>query len=341
MSAVRPEHPGPPVSAALPAPAADGWGFPRSAAGTALLVDYAGTRGIGAARALLGTGLTPASLAGLVRGGGEVTAAQELRVVRTLHRLLGEVGAEIGERYQASTFGAFGYAMLSSRTVFDAIAVALRLIDLSFAFAIPRASLAGDRVHVSVDGGALPSDVRRLLVERDTTAMVTVLEAMVPGGVGARVTWTPDAAGIDFGADQLDRPLPQRSAERLALADRMCTEVVDARRARRGLAQDVRVLITQRLPEGAPMRDVADALAVGERTLRRQLAGEDVSYQELLDEVRSSLALALLDGRATMPVAEVARRLGYAESASFIRAFRRWTGRTPTERPALHVFAGP
>lgn len=318
----------------LPAPAAADWGFPRSAAGIALLVEYAGARGVGAGRALVGTGLTSDSLAEVVSSAGEVTAAQELRVVRTLHRLLGEVGIEVGRRYQASTFGAFGYAMLSSRTVLDAITVALRLIDLSFAFAIPRASLVGDLVHVSVDGGALPPDVRRLLVERDATAIVTVLEALVPGGVGAEVTWaaeTSEAATIVFGVDQLDRPLPQRSAERLALADRMCTEVVDARRARQGLAQDVRVLITQRLTEGAPMRDVAAALAMGERSLRRQLAADDVRYQELLDEVRSSLALALLDGRVTMPVAEVARRLGYAESASFIRAFRRWTGRTPTQ----------
>ncbi|WP_309647309.1 helix-turn-helix domain-containing protein [Nocardioides sp.] len=315
----------------LPAPAAEDWGFPRSAAGTALLVEYAGARGVGAARALVGTGLTAGSLATLVRSGGEVTAAQELRVVRTLHRLLGEVGVEVGQRYRAATFGAFGYAMLSSRTVLDAITVALRLIDLSFAFAIPCASLVGDEVHVSVDGGALPSDVRRLLVERDATAIVTVLESLVPGGVGARLTWAPGSAAVAFGVDQLERPLPQRSAERLALAERMCAEVVDARRVRRGLAQDVRVLITQRLPEGAPMAEVSAALAMGERTLRRRLGEEGVGYQALLDEVRSSLAMALLDGRATMPVAEVARRLGYAESASFIRAFRRWTGRTPTE----------
>lgn len=319
------------TSAGLPDPAAADWGFPRSAGGIALLVSYAGARGVGAGRALVGTGLTARSLTEAVRTGGEVTAAQELRVVRTLHRVLGEVGIEVGQRYDASTFGAFGYAMLSSRTVLDAITVALRLIDLSFAFAIPRASLVGDEVHVSVDGGALPPDVRRLLVERDATAIVTVLESLVPGGVGAVLTWREDAADIRFGVDQLDRPLPQRSAERLALAERMCTEVVDVRRARQGLAQDVRVLITQHLADGAPMGEVAAALAMGERTLRRRLALEDVRYQELLDEVRSSLALALLDGRVTMPVAEVARRLGYAESASFIHAFRRWTGRTPTE----------
>lgn len=303
----------------LPAPAAADWGFPRSATAIHLLVEYAGSRGVGARRALAGTGLRPEDLVE-----GEVTAAQELTVVRTLRGLLGEVGTEVGERYRASTFGAFGFAMLASRTVLDAMDLALRFIDLSFAFAIPRATVLGDDVVVTVDGAALPSDVRRFLVERDTTAVVTVLEGLVPGGVGARVTWDPAAARIVFGTDQLARPLPERSPERLALAARMCAEVVDARRARTGLAQDVRVLITQRLPQGAPMSDVAAALAMGERTLRRRLTDEGVAYRLLLDEVRSSMDQALRGGRATMPVALVAERLGYGSAAAYLHARSRW-----------------
>ncbi|WP_134741805.1 AraC family transcriptional regulator [Nocardioides sp. 503] len=303
----------------LPEPAASGWDFPRSAAGVALLVEYAGSRGVGAQRALVGTGLRLPDL-----DGGEVTAAQELRVVRTLHRLLGEVGRDVGERYEAASFGAFGFALLASRTVLDAMTVALRFIDLSFAFAIPRAELVGDRVVVSLDGATLPPDVRRFLVERDATAVHVVLEALVPGGVGAELTWGEGAARLAFGVDQLERPLPQRSPERLALAATMCAQVVDARRARTGLAQDVRVLITQRLPEGAPMPEVAAALALSERQLRRRLAEEGVGYRQLLDEVRSSLARALHAGRATMPVAEVAARLGYADAAAYLHARRRW-----------------
>jgi AraC-like DNA-binding protein len=313
----------------LPEPAAGDWGFPRSAAAVALLVDYAGARGVDARVALVGTGLRPADL-----DGGEVTAAQELRVVRTLHRLLGEVGRDVGERYQASTFGAFGFALLASRTVLDAMVVALRFIDLSFAFAIPRAELMGDRVVVTLESGDLPADVRRFLVERDATAVRVVLDALVPGGVGGELTWGDGGARLEFGADQLARPLPERSPERLALAARMCEDVVDARRARTGLAQDVRVLITQRLPEGAPMPEVAAALALSERQLRRRLAAEGVGYRELLDEVRSSLAAALHGGRATMPAAEVASRLGYADASAYLHARRRW--RHAGSSPAGH-----
>ncbi len=300
-------------------PATAHWDFPRASVGVEVLVRYAAARGLPAERVLVGTGLTPAGL-----GDGEVTAAQELRVVRTLHHLLGEVGTQVGERYEAATFGAFGFALLSSRTVLDAMTLAVRFIDLSHAFAIPRAEVDGDRVRVEVDGTDLPVDVRRFLVERDTTAVRVVLDSLVPGGVGATVTWLPGAARLVFGADQLDRPLPERSPERLALAERLCAELVDVRRSRSGSAQDVRVLITQRLDRGAPMAEVAAALGLTERTLRRRLTAEGVGYQRLLDEVRSSMAAALLGGRATMPLADVARRLGYAGAPALAHARRRW-----------------
>jgi AraC-like DNA-binding protein len=76
------------------------------------------------------------------------------------------------------------------------------------------------------------------------------------------------------------------------------------------------------------MEDVADALGLSTRTLRRRLADEDASYQGVLDEVRESLAERMLaTGRLT--VEDVAQRLGYAEASSFIHAFKRWKGTTP------------
>jgi len=311
-------------------PVAQDWDFPRSSTGLRVLLVFARDAGIAPRTTLVGTGLGAGDL--LATDGRdravEVTAAQELRVVRTLHRTLGEVGAQVGERYEAATFGAFGYAMLASRTVLDAMTVAVSFIDLSNAFALPRAEIDRDRVVVTVSGDRLPDDVRRFLVERDAVAVQRVLESLVPGGVGSTLTWTGAGASIAFGADQLDRPLPERSPQRRALAEQVCSDIVGARRARTGLAQDVRILITQRLERGAPMQEVASALAVTERTLRRRLQSEGVGYQELLDEVRSSMASALLNGRSTMPVAAVAARLGYADAAAFAHARARWRRRT-------------
>ncbi|MEO9323575.1 AraC family transcriptional regulator ligand-binding domain-containing protein [Nocardioides sp. C4-1] len=307
-------------------PAADDWGFARDVTGVAVLVRYGQSHGLGARRCLAGTGLGPADLDD---AGREVTAAQELRVVRTLRSELGEVGLEVGATYRAATFGAFGYAVRSSRTVLEAMATAARFIDLSFAFALPRAEVVGERVLVVQDAVDLPDDVRRFLLERDAEAVRQVVEELVPGGVGARLSIDGDRSTLEFGADQLDRPLPGRSADALEAAATVCRDVVDRRRARTGLAAEVRVLVVQRLRDGAPMPDVAASLGWTERTLRRRLAEEGVSYRELVDEVRSSMAEALTAGRSTLPLDDLAARLGYASAPAYLHARARWTRRGP------------
>lgn len=308
----------------LPPPAAADWEFPRAVAGVALLVEYAAARGADRASVLAGTGLR---LADLAVPEGEVTAAQELRVVRTLQRLFPGAGADVGATYRAESFGVFGFGLLASRTVLDAMELALRFIDLSHTFAIPSAELVGDRVVVTVDGRRLPRDVRAFLVARDATAIDTVLARLVPGGVGARLLLGEDVATLDLAVTELDRPLPTRGSAEVAEA--LCRDVVAPRRSRAGVVGDVRVLITQQLPAGAPMGAVAAELGLTERTLRRRLTDEGTSYREILDEVRSAIARSLLGGRATIPVADVAARLGYADAAALTHAFRRWTGTSP------------
>ena len=70
------------------------------------------------------------------------------------------------------------------------------------------------------------------------------------------------------------------------------------------------------------------------RTLQRRLAETGVSYSDLVDEVRLASALTLIDDRS-IRLSDVARRLGYADAANFDRAFRRWTGFSPSQVRAL------
>lgn len=310
----------------LQEPAATDWSFARAASGVEILVRYAAARGVAAERVLAGSGLDPRPAGAAA---GMVTAAQELHVVRRLSRLLGDVGADVGRGYRPESFGVFGFALLGSRTVLDAMNVALRFIDLSYAFAIPRAELEGDRVVVTIDGSRLPPDVRRFLVARDATAIRTVLDGLVPGGVGGHLELGEEVAVLDFAARELRRPLARDHPAAREQASLICAELVADRRQRTGLAQDVRVLIAQQLPSGASLAGVAAALHLSERTLRRRLAADGTGFQQLLDEVRESLAAALLGGSSTLPVEEVAVRLGYSGATSFIHAHRRWTGRTP------------
>ena len=73
---------------------------------------------------------------------------------------------------------------------------------------------------------------------------------------------------------------------------------------------------------------MAAGLAVSRRTLTRRLAEEGTSFRDILDEVRSDFARALLQDRS-LSIGDIAFFLQYSEPAAFHRSFRRWTGLTP------------
>jgi AraC-like DNA-binding protein len=74
---------------------------------------------------------------------------------------------------------------------------------------------------------------------------------------------------------------------------------------------------------------VARSLATSPRTLQRRLLGENTSFRDVVEEVRAELARGYLDQQLALH--DVASRLGYAEVSAFLRAFKRWTGMTPTQ----------
>ncbi len=84
------------------------------------------------------------------------------------------------------------------------------------------------------------------------------------------------------------------------------------------------------LPHGrARMHNVAMRLALSTRTLARRLASEGTTFEEVLDELRRSLALQYVK-TSSIPLSQIAWLLGYEGPTSFNQAFRRWTGRRPS-----------
>jgi AraC-like DNA-binding protein len=66
------------------------------------------------------------------------------------------------------------------------------------------------------------------------------------------------------------------------------------------------------------------------RTLARRLAAEGTTFSELLADLRRRLAVEYLKDE-DLSVSQVAWLVGYREIAAFSHAFKRWTGRTPSE----------
>ena len=77
------------------------------------------------------------------------------------------------------------------------------------------------------------------------------------------------------------------------------------------------------------MEGVARAFGVSRQTLYRRLKLEGVTFEDLIDEVRARLARYKLEWGKS--VADVAHQLGYSDRAAFSKAFKRWTGTTPSK----------
>lgn len=95
------------------------------------------------------------------------------------------------------------------------------------------------------------------------------------------------------------------------------------------VVERVRDELTPRLRgQPASMDRVAAALGTTTWGLRRQLAAQGLTYRQLVDRIRSELALDYV--RETgLSFAEIGYLLGFANATGFYRAFRRWTGENP------------
>jgi AraC-like DNA-binding protein len=128
----------------------------------------------------------------------------------------------------------------------------------------------------------------------------------------------------------LARPLVSPHEGLFAYLSRHAEALQAQVRTSASLAARVRELLASRLRQGEPEQaSVAQALALGERTLQRRLQDEGVTFATLLDEVRADLGrMYLADPK--LAIFEVAFLLGYSEPSPFNRAFRRWTGQSPS-----------
>jgi AraC-like DNA-binding protein len=152
---------------------------------------------------------------------------------------------------------------------------------------------------------------------------------LVERAFGCRVTFGAPVNEIIFATADLRVPFVTRDAALVEYLSPVADQLLDALPHSDTLLGSVERAIRLDLPSGdISLGHVAHRLGVGERTLQRRLRDRSLSFQEIVDRVRRTAATRLLDDPG-LGLEDVAFLLGYADTSSFRRAHKRWTGRTP------------
>ncbi|MBW2942504.1 AraC family transcriptional regulator [Zhongshania aquimaris] len=147
--------------------------------------------------------------------------------------------------------------------------------------------------------------------------------------LGCRFHNTATENAIAFPAAYLDQPIATSSRLLFRLLGGYLDRVKAA--SRHSDLDRVQDYIRSSLASGGcSIERCAEKLGTSVRTLQSRLSEAGLSFSELLEEQRMSLAQSYLK-QDQFSLDDVAANLGYSEQSSFGRAFKRWTGVTPKQ----------
>lgn len=316
-----------------------------------VIVNFAASFGVDKETCLLGTDITDSLLQD---SEALITRSQEMKLIENLILALPNepaLGFKLGLQYNISTFGVWGFAMRTSRTLREACITALRYLPLSTAYCHIRQFEEKGLFGIEFDPDPIPSQLRQFLLERDMATGINLIQELSLAGVkicrvdfkGApneSAEFIEKAIGIApqyhsakiamfVTNEEAERLLPTYDTHLVRLMNEQCRQQLELRQ-QSGVAGQVRQQLLGPLGLVATLEEVASALALSPRSLRRKLEQEQTSFKTLLDQERQQIALQLLSG-SDMKLDELTFHLGYTDTASFSRAFRRWQGCSPGE----------
>jgi AraC-like DNA-binding protein len=154
--------------------------------------------------------------------------------------------------------------------------------------------------------------------------------------LGCPVKFGSDWDAVIYGEETTRLPVKDADTKLLELLEATCQSLLGPAPKERDLVREVQQLIIERLPTGSASIDsIAKELSMSSKTLERRLAEQGRSFSALLDRTRFNAVTHYLE-ETDMRLTQVAYLAGYTEPAALVRAFKRWTGETPSkfrERP--------
>jgi AraC-like DNA-binding protein len=148
--------------------------------------------------------------------------------------------------------------------------------------------------------------------------------------IGCRLSFATGTNQIIFRSAWLNQPANLGNKTTYPAIVAICDDLLNELKSRIGIAGEIRSLLLRDITNPPSLSAITKLLEVSDRSLRRQLREQGISFRGLLDELRMQIALKYL--RTTRLANEdIALALGFSDATNFRRAFRRWTNKSPSE----------
>jgi AraC-like DNA-binding protein len=286
-----------------------------------------------------------------------IERSRELRLYADLAEGLHDplIGLKLGGFYGLAGYGPLVMLLMTCATVYESLQVGLKYQKLTYLFGTLRFE-PGERLSALVLSPLrMDAKVFRFRTDGEAAGTYKMLRDMQtsmglslhPERVDLPYARPPEAAAYEahFGCPvrfdehevrfwirnaHLHVKLPTADPNAHHMYRSLCDQQLAAQeaQARDTVVERVNAHLGLYNGDYPDVEQVARALGLSERSLRRALADEGRNFRDLLAEARYARARHLLR-QTQLPIEEVARQLGYAEAAAFIHAFQRWAGQTP------------
>lgn len=286
----------------------------------------------------------------------EIDRSLELRIYMELAETLRDplAGLKAGTYFSLAGYGPFTMLLMTCRDAWHAFQTGVKYRELTYVYSELALTPGEGCSALELRPISLPPAAYRFRVDGEmsgTYQLALDLEknlnlSMTPRSVEFCYPEPPEKAAyerhfgcpVHFGSDicrfwihneDLTRPFPTANETAHEMYRAQCDQLLAQRReSGADLADQVRRYLEMFRGDFPGAEDAARVTGLAERSFRRRLSEEGTSFRALLEEVRFRKACEFLE-ETDKPVDELARQLGYAESAAFIHAFRRWAGLTP------------
>jgi AraC-like DNA-binding protein len=258
-------------------------------------------------------------------------------------------GLKVASHLKPTSFHALSFAISASSTLKEAFERAQRYSHIGSDAIDYEFQLCGSEYHFiiapSADLGDEPIDalvashVRmcRSLIGSDYSPLRIEFRRSRPARIDdflkllrAPLIFDAPKTRLVFDRDSIERPLESGNPELARHNDAIALKYLSQLK-RENTEVRVREVLPQCLASGEPSQeDIAEILGMSARTLQRKLGEAGTTYKEILDDTRHALALAYLS-TSRHSVSDVTYLLGFSAGSCFTRAFRRWTGCSPSD----------